>query len=75
MKKKNLKSLKLNKNKISNLRQDDISGGYTTLPCYIIFKKGFEIGVSLAVCPDETDVCTSACISDNNENTCECTVA
>ena len=74
MKKKSIKSLRLNKKSISNLQKETVSGGISSYLCYIAFKKafdaGYDVGVSLA------GTCQSdACITDNDEYSCACTIA
>ena len=69
MKKKNLKSLQLNKKSISNFTSQEIKGGDTIIACV----KTLTIAVSWMACPGTHESC--ACISDNNQNSCDCTIA
>ena len=76
MKKKNLKSLNLNKKSISNFQHNSIKGKGITLAYQICLAtlKGPEIMYSLFFdCHPTFDSC--ACADTQNDDSCQCTVA
>jgi hypothetical protein len=77
MKKKNLKSLHLNKRSISSFEAQSINGGSTFCTTITYFTEEIlEIASWVAGCiADEDPVTSSICADTQNDDSCQCTVA
>lgn len=76
MKKKNLKSLNLNKRSISSFRAQSVNGGSTPICTVTITYLTDEIISWAADCMGGEDpVTSSACADTQNDDSCQCTIA
>jgi len=78
MKKKNLKSLNLNKRSISNFKAQSVNGGSTPCTTTTTFftDEIVELASWILDClGGEDPVTSSACADTQNDDSCQCTIA
>ncbi|MEM6720096.1 MAG: hypothetical protein AAF611_12300 [Bacteroidota bacterium] len=77
MKKRSIKSLKLNKKSISNFKSNSVKGGKETLEgaCIIGTLIAGEILSWIYNCNATNPVNSEACADTQNDASCQCTVA